>query len=372
MSRNLATFGQEAGACRKRVLYTAASTRAIQQGEPMCYIFDSTTNLLGWSGTAESTTTAEGGQNEGKYMRVQSPDADNLMFFAGVVAEGSWCGQTVASGASEWIEVYEPTGAIVPVRTSLSCTVGVTVLAIKAATYTFTNPVYGGSTTSCRAVALAEETVDRSSTNGLVLARLDPDMFVNQGFGVSSNQLVIGEGATTGTLIPNFISLKSTQTGGDASALRVRMEAAGAGMNIGLGAIRAEGVINAAVAHTASYDADGCAVAAHLICKTGCTPAAGTNLTGVYAKLENQDSTPADLANANISALTCVLQNNDAPTLSSMMRFVNQGTDTPDYFFVADSDAAVCYAPASSISNVGTLKIRVGGEDKYIVLSSAA
>jgi hypothetical protein len=133
----------------------------------MCYNYDSTTNILGWSGTAESTTTAEGSQNEGKYLRVENPVTANLQWFAGVVAEGGWCGQTVANGSSLQLDVYEPTGAIVPVKTSASCTVGSTVLGLITATYVM-------AATPTAPCALVEETVDRSGTNGLVLAKLFP------------------------------------------------------------------------------------------------------------------------------------------------------------------------------------------------------
>jgi len=366
---------------RHRVLYTntSGSTKTIYEGEPMCFNYDTTANLTGYSKSeggevdcqTDPNTTAEGYQNEGKYLRVENPNDLNLQWFAGVVAPGSWVGQTVANGASLFLELYAPNGAIVPVRSSVYSTVGQTLLAITDSSQTFSSPLYASSTSSCVVVAIAEETVDRSSTNGLCLAKLhSPEAMANLGVGVSSTtQLLVGTGTSSGTLIPFKMMVKSDQTGGDMSVLRVRGEAGGAGMNMGLGAIRAEGVVNANVAHTGSYDADVCAIAAHTIVKTGCTPAAGTNLTGGYFKFENQDATPGDVANSNVSAATFVLQNNDAPTLSTQMRFVNQGSDTPDAWFTADSAAAIAMQTADTTFTPhwgGSITIKVAGTTYHI------
>lgn len=236
----LPQMGTNSAARRKWVYFEGTDT--IYEGMPVCYNFDTTDNILGWSGSAASGTTAEGGQNEGKFMRVELPTATNLQFFAGVVAGTAKAG---LAGPC-WLDIYEANGAIVPVRTNVSCTVGVTALAIKAATAYFTNPIYGGSTASAVLMALANETVDRSSTTGLVLAKLG-NVGIVQGHGASSNQLVIGSGVTTEVeLIPNFMSYKSLQTDGSFDVLRIRGEIAGAGGSCPLGVLRAEAVINSA------------------------------------------------------------------------------------------------------------------------------
>ena len=156
----------------KRVYYEGTGT--IYEGMPVCYNFDTTDNWLGWGEATlaatptEQGTTAEGEQNEGKYIRVEAPATANLTYFAGVVVAGSWCGKT----GPRILDIYVPNGAIVPVRTDASTTVGVTVLGIANAD---TECVSGG-----RPVALAWETVDRSSANGITLAKLDPNMFLRQ------------------------------------------------------------------------------------------------------------------------------------------------------------------------------------------------
>jgi len=120
---------------RKRVYYTETST--IYEGMPVCYEFDATTNILGYDkgagGNVDSqstpTTTAEGNQNEGKFLRVEDPDDDNVHAFAGVVAGTSEAGKI----GPRWLDIYVANGAIVPVRTDQNCTVGRTILAVHTA-----------------------------------------------------------------------------------------------------------------------------------------------------------------------------------------------------------------------------------------------
>jgi len=58
---------------RKRVRYTGSKT--IKEGEPLCYAYQSTKNWFGYSDSAGAAgdTTAEGYQNEGKYIYVENP-----------------------------------------------------------------------------------------------------------------------------------------------------------------------------------------------------------------------------------------------------------------------------------------------------------
>jgi hypothetical protein len=210
---NAAQFGNEILAQKKRVKYEGTSV--IYEGMPVCYNFDTTDNILGYSDSTggrpecQTTpgTTAEGYQNEGKYLRVEDPAADNLLWFAGVVAGGSWAGKT--GDGKTWLEIYVPNGAIVPVRTDLSCTVGRTVLALESASQDLTDPL---SATQGRSVAIAEETVDRSSTSGLVLAKLDPNMFIYQDN--TGDSLLVGKAAAvTGDMVVNRINVTGYGTG---------------------------------------------------------------------------------------------------------------------------------------------------------------
>jgi hypothetical protein len=141
----------------KRVMYQGSDT--IYEGMALCYNQDVTTNVNG----ANSGTTAEGSQNEGKYYYVEKPAAANIAFFAGVVARGSWCGTT----GPRPLDIYVPNGAIVPARCTDNHTIGESLYL--DADYEFTNvPKEGGY------VGKAMETIDRSSTEGLVLTKLLP------------------------------------------------------------------------------------------------------------------------------------------------------------------------------------------------------
>jgi hypothetical protein len=114
----------------------------------------------------ETGTTAEGLQNEGKFIRVENPATANFNWFAGVVAPGSYCNK--AGPAT--VEIIVPNGAIVPVRTNANCTVGATQLGLGNGLQ-YLGAVTGDDDPT--PVGLAVETVDRSGTAGVVLAKLN-------------------------------------------------------------------------------------------------------------------------------------------------------------------------------------------------------
>lgn len=221
------TFGYPADAVRVRFRYTndSGATKTIYQGEPMCYVYDTTNNILGWDKENEEagSTTAEGYQNEGKFLIVENVAADNMQWFAGVVAEGSWCGKQVADGSSEDIELYLANGGIVAVRTDCNCTVGTTPLCLASGSQEFTSVG--------RPVGLAEETKDRSGTNGIVLAKIDPNLFLYQTDGDTAmsfddelatttgivNQMYMTEAQTAGSFVPLY--MHHTSTGNTSAAM---------------------------------------------------------------------------------------------------------------------------------------------------------
>lgn len=152
------------GAHAIRVYYEGSDT--IYEGMALCYNQDTTSNWFGGSVSngevTASGTTAEGSQNEGKYIRVEKPATANLPFFAGVVKKGGWIGKS----GPRVVDIYVPNGAIVPVRGTESFTIGEKIY-LANADYEFTNvPQAGGE------CGIAMETVDRSSTEGLLLAVL--------------------------------------------------------------------------------------------------------------------------------------------------------------------------------------------------------
>jgi hypothetical protein len=354
-----------------RVYYVGTST--IYEGMPVCYQFDTTTNVLGYSKSeggedarnqTDKNTTAEGYLNEGKFLRVEDPFTDNLQWFAGVVRMGGYCGKV----GPKWLDVYEPNGAIVPVRAGVECTVGRTILCVNPSLSYLGNPV---NSTRGRPVAVALETnAALDTTPGLILAKLCPNEFVNQL--CNSSAMLIGNGVSTEVaLCANTINVASTQTDGDFTAFKVIGEIAGAGGSCGNGAVQMKCLVNSTSQGTppTMYAAGGVSTMMQFL--TGAV-ATGIFYAGRFCTL-NQDSTPATVSSAYIyNIMSSFSTNTNAPAELAHFRFEADGSAKPGYFWVAKSNDAVCYAAASSISNVGTLKIKIGGVDKYIVLSSAA
>lgn len=224
-------------------------TAIINEGMPLCYNYLTTENWFGGSvndagEVTASETTAEGSQNEGKYIRVCSPvivstddgtpadgsktitsttsgdysefndleagmwvivtgtdvtngtykitavtqgedsvtagtvtldmdDAsgntadvaisiDNYAYHAGAVAKGGWVGRT----GPRIVDVYVPNGGIVPIRTDKSCVIGD---ALGLANTAYSGITGNGDEAPC---ATSMEVVNRSSVNGVVLAKL--------------------------------------------------------------------------------------------------------------------------------------------------------------------------------------------------------
>jgi len=233
-----------------RVYYEGTST--IYEGMPVCYNYDTTTNWFGGSvsdgAVTATTTTAEGSQNEGKYIRVENPADNNLMSFAGVVKKGGWVGSTGPSV----LDIYVPNGAIVPVRADVDTTVGVTILAITVDSQELGQPVEGTS----RPVAIAAETeTGLDSTPGITLATLDPNRFVYQNL----DGTALGISAGTANIRVNEIKVTSAQTAGRLCALWVQAEITSTGGSYNGYALSIyseadiSGVVNGATAGTAAW-----------------------------------------------------------------------------------------------------------------------
>ena len=170
------TWGLDPKARRISVYFEGSTT--IYEGMPVCYNYDTTDNWLGVasvdftttaSSVSESGTTAEGAQNEGKFIRVEIPSASNLHAFAGVVAGADHEGET----GPKAIDIYIANGAVVPVRCDVDTTTGVTILAMTSG-----EEELGFLAADSRPVAIAMETeTGLDGTAGITLARVDPGMF---------------------------------------------------------------------------------------------------------------------------------------------------------------------------------------------------
>jgi len=224
-------------AVRRTAYYFGTST--VYEGMPVCFD-NSTTN---WSGVdradgTESTTTTEGSQNEGKWVRVENPNADNVSMFAGVVAKGS--GGIGAVGPS-LVDIYIPNGAVVPVRTDSNCLIDQTILAITTTSQELGVPLG----TDSRPVAIARETIDRG-TAGLCLAELNPERFLYQDSGGTALSVDDAD-TTTATLVNNLnVSFLST---GSCRAIQAIAQIDGTG-HANYGMFKFRTYINAAISQT--------------------------------------------------------------------------------------------------------------------------
>lgn len=356
---------------KKRVRYEGSDT--IYEGMAVCYNSDTTTNWLDWSGTAESSTTAEGSQNEGKYRYVEAPSSDNLRAFAGVVCAGSWVG----SSGPAYVDIYVPNGAVVPVRSSINNVESETVLCVQAGDYEFQTNTYANGSESIP-VALAMEDIDRSSTEGLCLAQLHGVGWMPVAVGFSSGErAAFGAGVSSGTVegLPR-VFVDSTQTGGTFTAWRLRAELNGAGGALGglSGTWRFETVVGASCSSQGGSYQMG--LGSHLIFKSGAT-ASAAQWAAIIAKVENQDGTPADLTSSGILAplrLETQISSTTPPPANThwMIHAVTQGADTPDGFMIADSLTALgAYASTGDAPALATgdimIPVRIAGTTYYLV-----
>lgn len=157
---------------RISVYYEGSNT--VYEGMAVHYNHDTTTN---WSGVDRSaaegaetydTDTPEGSQNEGKWIRVEEASDDNRRFFAGVVAKGS---PGIGAVGPSLVDVYVPNGAIIPVYTDRSVSINDSAY-MEVGQNTVVNLDLGGEQ-----IGWFMETIDRSSTAGLALCKLQaPDM----------------------------------------------------------------------------------------------------------------------------------------------------------------------------------------------------
>ncbi len=349
-------YGTEKHTLKRVRFIPQSSTDTLRVGYAVCYKYDAVDNLDGIT----ASPIAEGSQNmNSRFSEVEKPDANNLQFFAGVVDESSDGAVT-----GDWITIVVPSAMTVPVWTDLSVTNGLTLLAIKAASYFFTNPVYGGSTTSARVVGIAQETIDRSGTNGLTWAKIGEYAGgLQQGFGVSTN-LAVGVGVSAGDVIPNWLSLETLQTGGNFHAARLRGELAGAGAGTGEGGgvFRFEGIVNSTLITRTS------ALSGHLIFKTLATNVADETYEAGYFKTENQDGTPAVLTSAIVSVLRLVTQLNEDPGEHTIFRIESEGSDTPDTLFSFKSEAAGAISDATGETLTPTRKIAINVAGTTLVI----
>lgn len=364
MGTGVVTWATDPKAKTITVYYTESST--IYEGMPVCYEFDATTNWCGVSSIdatstassiTESSTTTESNANEGKFIRVEDPDADNIHAFAGVVAGAGLAGKTGPCA----IDIYIPNGAIVPVRTDQSCTVGRTILSVHTAEQHLT----GCYETSGRPVALAWETdTDLASTTGTVLAKLDPNLFIWQK--ADNDAMLVDDQDSGNTGFLNQIKVEFANTSGNTCAFSVQAESTAGATSNGYGlALYAQADVTATVA-------DGVNAFGAWINLTGGTPAAH-----VYAAEIGIYESGANLASATVVAPLCLrtqLDSTNAPNaVHFMMNFICDGTgDHPDGWFHCNEIQDIAMTAASSVTVDSKIAFKVGATTYYIPCGQTA
>jgi hypothetical protein len=362
MGTGIVTWLSDPKAKTIKVYYEGSDT--LYTGYALCYNYDTTDN---WAGVAsidatttastitESGTTAEGSQNEGKLLRVEKPATANLQWFAGVVT-ADYDGFTGPGP----VDIYVPNGAIVPVRSYVSSTVGKHALAIQNGQYYIGNPAAGTTNGAAKYVAVTVETVNRSSTAGVCLARLCPDEFLYQSHGTTKLHF-----ATAGTVdvAANFINVASSQTTGGFTGLWVRSETTACG--------------NADTAHAIYGEANILGVAAGSITSAnrfslniwGGTQTAAY-MCGACAEVYEQDAT---LSSSAVVALLCRTQLTNAPSKHYMIGCIgSDGADTPDGLLLAKDLASIgAYASSGNAPALATgdimIPIKIGTNAYYLV-----
>jgi len=122
---------------------------------------------------------------------------DNIPATAGVIAKAGWVGKD----GPRVIDIYVPNGAVVPVRTDQNCTLGRTILAVHTNEQHLTAP----HASDAYPIAVAWETVDRGTTAGLCLAKLDPSIFIHQ-MG-DNGGLIVDDKDTTSSIAINKVEI---------------------------------------------------------------------------------------------------------------------------------------------------------------------
>jgi hypothetical protein len=336
---------------------------------PVCYEFDATTNWLGvasidFTSTAstitESSTTAEGSQNEGKFIRVEDPDADNICAFAGVVAGADHVGQI----GPRAIDIYIPNGAVVPVRTNQNCTVGKTILAVHNAEQALTAPFEAAG----RAVAVAWETVDRSggTSDGICLAKLDDTMFIYQKGDAVRLEV---DDEDTGNMMVNQIIVGTSQASGLFSALQIKAyqtagnaESWDYGLALNVSADFAAGTIN--------NNANG---SGHWLNLGAVAITGGSRVSALRAGVYEGGNTTFTNC-GNLAALSLAVQvATDPGTGFCQIYCRNDGAQAIDAFIIAESAAAVLFvADTSGTNQSGYFPIIIAGTTHYFHLFDSA
>jgi len=372
MADNLTAGNPRAHAVRVHFIDTSTK---IYEGMPVCYNFDTTTNWWGGSvsdgAVTAATTLADGNQNPAKYMEVELPSANNIQWFAGVVKKGGWCGKTTSStsGVGQILDIYVPNGAIVPVRTDQNCLIGQTILAITTGQSELGVPL----ATDSRPVAITEETKDRG-TAGLVLAKLDPNLFIYQDH--AGTALSVDDADTGTNSIVNSINISSLQTSGWCIAFSVCQSTA----TVSNSSMIYLGLTNSGTGAGGFHviqvrgEAEGTAIAGDVngiytqvnLAASSATTTAGTT-TGIFSKVHVKTGA-GTIAGKVVAGRFCLGLDANPTGNTSQLYFEHTGGSYVDYLFEALYAASIGGVSTSYITASHGIPVRIQGATYYLLL----
>jgi len=362
------SFGTNVTIKKRRVYFIDSDT--LYEGMPVCYDYDATTNVLGYDKAAggdpacqtSPTTTAEGSQNEGKFLRVEGVSNDNIMCFAGVVVNGGYCGQT----GPRWIDIYEPNGSIVPVRSGIATTRAQTVFGIASESDAFETALYDTRSAHC---AIAMETVDCSEAAGLCLAQLWHPLHFNKGAQDQDYEdFKVGVGTESGDLqcMKEYWSIWST--GGTFKTRMWRTDIRADGVSCPFG-----GMIAAQLRLFAESDAQGGNITNTYITTefaSGSTIAAGVGVKNLYLRLYDEGAT---MTSGDTHIVNLYLESHIDSSSGEHYQIYSyvHGSDDLDAFIYAPNNKSLGAVAATGdtahdASDI-CIPINVGGSTYYIV-----
>lgn len=347
----------------KQVYFRPTADDTVRVGDLVCYNWDLTTDYKerGTTPITGGTAYAEGSQNyTGRLFVVEKPATANLQFFAGVVAALG----DKAGADGDLIEIYVPNGAVVPVMSDQYCLNGRTIVAVR-------NGVYEGSypSSAARPIGIAMETKDRSTDDGLVWTKVDPNMFAWQ---YHSSALNVDDEALTNDVIINKLHYTTAQTGGRFTAFEIKATVAGTPACTGYGITvytqtDISGIMtgqNAGISHWTNFNAGGDIGGQYFAMEIGIYAGDDVDLTGIDS---GEVITPLCLRTQLDTA-------SDPPDAGThwMMYLRADGSDTPDGLFYAKDLASIgAYASVTNAPALATgdimIPVRILNSTYYIV-----
>ena len=290
---------------------------------------------------------------------------DNISAFAGVVAKGGWVGKT----GPMVLDIYVPNGAVVPVRNDQNCTLGRTILAVHTNEQHLTAP----HASDAYPVAIAWETVDTATTTGLVLAKLDPNIFVHQ-MGDNGGLIVDDEETSSSITINKMeITFNGSSLYNRALYYIANLDGGGAGLN---GVFKFRTYVNSTMTNKAQ-----CLCANLHVKDDGLLQSSdaesGEYNSAVYATVETETTTTqSDFSGTVICAYQAcyyIDETTGAPDdayVIGVPQGLSSGTYNWDGLLVCNTAASIGMVSNTDTPQYG-IPIRVGTTQYWIMVSAA-